>query len=94
MEGGVTTQELEKALKDRLSAVHTQINDISGGCGQSYEVIIVSPVFTKKMTLARHRLVNTALKDEIARLHAFSQKSYTPEEWQAQQAKDTEMKES
>ena len=36
------------------------------------------------MTLARHRLVNTALKDEIARLHAFSQKSYTPEEWDAQ----------
>ena len=54
----------------------------------------MSPVFAKKMTLARHRLVNTALKDEIARLHAFSQKSYTPEEWAAQQAKDTEMKES
>jgi stress-induced morphogen len=39
------------------------------------------------MTLARHRLVNSALKDEIARLHAFSQKSYTPEEWEAQKAK-------
>lgn len=51
-------------------------------------------MFAKKMTLARHRLVNTALKDEIARLHAFSQKSYTPEEWEAQQAKDSEMKES
>jgi len=56
MEGGVTTQELETALKDRLSAVHTQINDISGtpsdpllsdligGCGQSYEVIIVKQI--------------------------------------------------
>jgi len=87
MEGGVTSQELEEALKTRLSAVHSQINDISGGCGQSYEVIIVSPVFEKKMTLARHRLVNSALKDEIARLHAFSQKSYTPEEWEAQKAK-------
>jgi len=39
------------------------------------------------MTLARHRMVNTALKDEIARLHAFSQKSYTPEEWEAQETK-------
>jgi len=87
MSGGVTSQELEEALKTRLSATHSQINDISGGCGQSYEVIIVSPVFAKKMTLARHRLVNTALKDEIARLHAFSQKSYTPEEWEAQQSK-------
>jgi len=35
------------------------------------------------MTLARHRLVNTALKDEISKLHAFSQKSYTPAEWEA-----------
>jgi len=86
-EEGVTTQELEDALKSRLSAVHTQVSDISGGCGQSYEVVIVSPVFAKKMTLARHRLVNTALKDEIARLHAFSQKSYTPEEWEALQNK-------
>jgi len=46
-------------------------------------------VFEKKMTLARHRLVNSALKDEIARLHAFSQKSYTPEEWKARQAQNT-----
>jgi len=87
MSNGVTSQELEEALKSRLSAIHTQINDISGGCGQSYEVIIVSPVFEKKMTLARHRLVNTALKNEISRLHAFSQKSYTPEEWETQQTK-------
>jgi hypothetical protein len=27
---GVTTQELEEALKSRLSAVHTQVSDISG----------------------------------------------------------------
>ena len=29
-EGGVTAQELEEALKSRLSATHTEINDISG----------------------------------------------------------------
>jgi len=39
------------------------------------------------MTLARHRMVNSALKEEIAKLHAFTQKSYTPEEWEAQKAK-------
>lgn len=27
---GVTSQELEAALKSRLSATHTQVNDISG----------------------------------------------------------------
>jgi hypothetical protein len=30
MEGGVTGQELEEALKTRLSAVHSEIKDISG----------------------------------------------------------------
>jgi hypothetical protein len=30
MDGGVTSQELEEAIKTRLSATHAQINDISG----------------------------------------------------------------
>jgi stress-induced morphogen len=46
------------------------------------EAIIVSPLFTKKTTLARHRLVNAALKDEIAQIHAWSPKCHTPEEWE------------
>jgi stress-induced morphogen len=53
-----------------------------GGCGQMYEAIIVSPQFTKKTTLARHRLVNSALKDEIAAIHAWTPKCHTPEEWE------------
>jgi stress-induced morphogen len=47
-----------------------------------YEAIIVSPQFAKKMTLARHRLVNTALKQEIAAIHAWTPKCFTPEEWE------------
>jgi hypothetical protein len=43
--------------------------------------VIVSPQFSKKMSLARHRLVNAALKDEIAAIHAWTAKVYTPEEW-------------
>jgi hypothetical protein len=57
---------------------------LCGGFGVDMQV---SPVFAKKMTLARHRIVNKALKEEIARLHAFTQKPYTPEEWEGQQAK-------
>lgn len=30
MEAGVTSQQLEEAIKTRLSAVHTQVKDISG----------------------------------------------------------------
>lgn len=38
-----------------------------------FEVVIVSPLFQDKRTLARHRLVNDTLKDEISKVHAFSQ---------------------
>lgn len=57
-----------------------------GGCGQMFNAIIVSPQFVgKKMTLARHRLVNGVLKEEISKIHAWTPKCYTPEEWEKQQ---------
>ena len=56
----------------------------AGGCGQAFSAIIVSPQFDKKTTLARHRLVNTALKAEVAAIHAWTPKCYTPEQWERQ----------
>ena len=47
-----------------------------------FEAIIVSAQFEKKMTLARHRLVNAALKEEIAAIHAWTPKCFTPAEWE------------
>lgn len=47
-----------------------------------YEATIVSPHFAKKTTLARHRLVNNTLKEEIAAIHAWTPKCFTPEEWE------------
>jgi hypothetical protein len=46
--------------------------------------VIVSPQFDKKSSLARNRLVNSALKAEIAAIHAWSPKCYTPEQWEVQ----------
>ncbi|KAI8582244.1 hypothetical protein K450DRAFT_228050 [Umbelopsis ramanniana AG] len=80
-ESGVTVESLQQVIKERLQADHVEVVDNSGGCGQMFEVVIVSSLFKDKRTLARHRLVNDTLKDEISKVHAFSQKSYTPEEW-------------
>ncbi|KAK9454137.1 bola protein [Dipodascopsis uninucleata] len=81
MSEGIPAQYLEAVIRERLDAVHTEVVDNSGGCGQAFEVIIVSPKFEGKNVLMRHRLVNAALKEEIARIHAFTQKDYTPAEW-------------
>lgn len=56
----------------------------SNDCGQRLSAVIVSPRFEGKALLQRHRMVNEVLSEEIARLHAFSQKTLTPTQWAAQ----------
>ncbi|KNC75507.1 hypothetical protein SARC_11971, partial [Sphaeroforma arctica JP610] len=61
------------------------VKDISGGCGASFECVIVSSQFQGKAPLARQRAVNAILKDELAEVHAFVQRCYTPEQWAKKQ---------
>ncbi|KAJ6090196.1 hypothetical protein N7486_009011 [Penicillium sp. IBT 16267x] len=82
---GITADALKLKLLDQLQAQHVEIEDLSGGCGQAFQAVIVSPQFESKNMLARHRLVNSVLKDEIAAIHAWTPKCYTPEQWQALQ---------
>ncbi|KAL8706201.1 MAG: hypothetical protein Q9201_000707 [Fulgogasparrea decipioides] len=82
---GITASSLQDTLKEKLVAEHVDIEDMSGGCGQAFNAMIVSSQFEKKTTLARHRLVNSALKEEIAAIHAWTPKCFTPEEWQKRQ---------
>ncbi|KAJ5762128.1 uncharacterized protein N7511_005510, partial [Penicillium nucicola] len=80
---GITADSLKIKLIETLQALHVEVEDLSGGCGQAFQAVIVSPQFESKTMLARHRLVNAALKDEIAAIHAWTPKCYTPEQWQA-----------
>eukprot|EP00054_Salpingoeca_dolichothecata_P033487 m.267528 g.267528 ORF g.267528 m.267528 type:complete len:88 (+) comp33509_c0_seq1:16-279(+) len=82
----VSAQQLETKLKSGLAATHVDIKDTSGGCGSSFEVIIVSAAFEGKPLLARHRLVNACLEEELKTIHAFSQKTFTPKQWETKQA--------
>lgn len=58
----------------------------TGGCGQAFSALIVSSEFVGKTSLKRHRLVNSALKQEIASIHAWTAKCQTPDEWQKDKA--------
>lgn len=79
----VTKDSIEATIREKLQATHVEVIDTSDGCGQSFESLIVSPLFESKTTLQRHRMVNDALKQEIAQIHAFSQKTFTPSQWAA-----------
>lgn len=72
---------IEQTLRREFQPTHMQVEDVSGGCGQSFQVVIVSNIFEGKSTLQRHRIVNSKLKDQISELHAFSQHCFTPEQW-------------
>ncbi|KAK1927152.1 bola protein [Papiliotrema laurentii] len=81
------SQRIEQKLRSSLRIEHFDIVDTSGNCGSSFAVTIVSPDFAKKITLQRHKMVNQLLAEEIAALHAFSQKTLTPEQWATEKSK-------
>ena len=63
-----------------------QVKDLSDGCGGKFDAVIVSKKFEGKPLLARHRMVNEILKEELQEIHAFTQKTMTPEQWAAKQS--------
>ena len=85
-----TAESIKQALIDRLPATECEVEDQSGGCGAAFEVSKVTSVaFAAKAPLARHRLVNAALKEELSSIHALSIKQcFTPEEDAARKDKD------
>lgn len=69
-----------------LVIVFQVVVDISGGCGSSFTVEIVSEQFQGKRLLERHRMVNGALAEEMNEIHALSiTKALTPDQWKEQQ---------
>ena len=82
---GYSEEYIQNKLKESLEAEHVEVVDQSDGCGGKFEAVIVSNQFEGKPLLARHRLVNTALAEELKTIHAFSQKTFTPEQWKQKQ---------
>ncbi|XP_075165533.1 uncharacterized protein LOC142237939 [Haematobia irritans] len=72
-----TAKYLEEKLTKELEAQYVQAIDESDGCGGKFSVVIVSEKFRGLKMLQKHRMVNSALAEELKEIHAFSQKSYT-----------------
>ena len=78
---GYTAEQLQTKISKELEASHCEVTDLSDGCGAKFGAVIVSTKFEGKPLLARHRLVNSVLEDEMKSIHAFTQKTLTPEQW-------------
>ena len=57
-------------------------HNVPPGSESHFKVTIVSNEFESKMLIARHRMINKLLAEELAgAIHALSIHSFTPSEW-------------
>ena len=81
---GYSEAHLRSKLEQELQPEFLEVRDVSDGCGGKFECVIggravpwshpvptVSAKFEGKALLARHRLVNTVLEEELKTIHAF-----------------------
>ncbi len=74
--------ELEDVIYQAINShIKCEFLDVSGD-GRHFDATVVSPDFTGKSRLERHRLVYSALGDRMREeVHALSMKLYSIEEW-------------
>ncbi len=95
-------KEMEQQIIDKLTSalepVHLEVvnesykHNVPKGAESHFKVLVVSTVFDNKKMLARHRLVNGALEEELKHgaagggIHALSIQAKTPSQWNAGEA--------
>jgi len=76
--------KLEKALSpEHLEVINeSHMHNVPEGSESHFKVVIVSDEFKDKMLVARHRMVNKVLEEELkGSIHALALHTMTMEEW-------------
>ena len=75
-------KKLNNALQPAFLEVVNESSMHSGPATEShFKVVAVSKAFEGKMLIARHRMINEALGDELNTIHALSLHTMTPDEY-------------
>ena len=79
---------IEQKLANDFNPLHLEVinesnnHNVPEGSESHFKVVVVSPVFEGKNLLARHRLINATLADELnGVIHALAIHTYTEDEW-------------
>lgn len=79
---------LESLLNQVATPMHLEVVDeshmhsVPPGAESHFKILVVSESFSDQSLVARHRLINRALAEELAGgLHAIALHAWTPEEW-------------
>jgi BolA protein len=84
---------VQATIENKLSAAYQPLHlevinessnhNVPEGSESHFKVVVVSAEFTGKNLLARHRMINATLADELKdTIHALAIHTYTEEEWQ------------
>ena len=60
----------------------SHMHNVAPGSESHFKVTIVSGSFNEQMLIKRHRMVNSALQQELQQIHALALHTLTPQEWQ------------
>ena len=85
----VMQQQIELKVTQALAPQWLEVTNesfmhrVAPGAESHFKLVIVSAQFAGLRLLARHRLINALLADELSQgVHALALHTYTPEEWQ------------
>ena len=69
-----TTQEtlIKDTLIASLNPSKIEVTDTSGGCGAMYDIKVESPMFQGKTLVAQHKMVKSAIAEEIKTIHGLT----------------------
>lgn len=80
----MTIEEITKTVQAKIPGSEVYARDLTGE-GNHFEAVVVASSFEGLSRLARHRLVLGAFEQAWdGPLHAFTFKTMTPQEWEAQ----------
>ncbi len=78
----IIENKLTEILAPEFLDVINESHMHSGPATEShYKVVAVSKAFEGKMLIARHRMINAALSDELQQIHALALHTMTPDEY-------------
>ena len=82
--------DIRSKVESALTLQHLEVinesnnHNVPPGSESHFKLVVVSPEFNGKMLVARHRIMNKLLADELAGpVHALALHTFTPEEWAA-----------
>jgi stress-induced morphogen len=89
--GGPVETEIRQRLGNRFAPIHLELSNeshmhsVAPGSETHFRLVLVSQEFSGLSRIARQRAVNEALADlmRTGGVHALTQKTLSPEEWEA-----------